>query len=329
MDPLEKVVLDGPKKFAYANSLLSYDEKERLRLALLSNIDVFALSHSYMAGINPTVASHKLNIISTAIPVKQRVRRFHSDCHQIINEIENLLTVGFIKEVKCPEWLANVVVVSKKGCKWRVCIDYTNLKEACLKDSFPYPRIDQIFDSATRHRILSFLDTFSRYHQIPMHPPNVEKTAFITPHGLYYYNVMPFGLKNVGATYQRLVRKIFQSLLSNTMEAYIDDMLVKSRERFDHIQHLQEAFELLQRYGMKLNPLKCAFRVSSRKFLGFMVTQRGIDATQPRSHSRLSNRVPRRAPQRTSLKLNSSSKAKPRSEPILIILLNLSFLTLL
>ena len=105
-----------------------------------------------------------------------------------------------------------------------------------------------------------------------MHSPDTKKMIFITPHGLYCYDVMPFGLKNAGATYQRLVTKIFRLLLGNTIEAYIDDMLVKSKERFDHTKHLQEAFELLRRYDMKLNPLKCAFGVSSGKFLGFMVT---------------------------------------------------------
>ena len=122
------------------------------------------------------------------------------------------------------------------------------------------------------------MDAFSRYHQIRMHPPDAEKTTFITPHRLYCYNVIPFRLKNAWTTYQRLVTKIFRPLLGNTMEVYIDNMLVKSREHFDHIQHLQEAFDLLRRYDMKLNPLKCAFGVSSSKFLGFMVTQRGIEA---------------------------------------------------
>ena len=142
----------------------------------------------------------------------------------------------------------------------------------CPKDSFPLSRIDQNFDSATGHGILLFMDAFSRYHQIRMHPPDVEKTTFITPHRLHCYNVIPFGLKNAWTTNQRLVTKIFRPLLGNTMEAYINDMLVKSRERFDHIQHLQEAFDLLRRYDMKLSPLKCAFGVSSSKFLGFMVT---------------------------------------------------------
>ena len=165
----------------------------------------------------------------------------------------------------------------KNGGKCRVCVDYTDLNEACLKDSFPLPRIDQIVDALAGHGILSFLDAFSGYHQIPMHPPDAEKTSFITPHGLYCYSV-PFGLKNAGATYQRLVTKIFRPLMSKTMEVYINDMLVKSKEHPNHTKHLLEAFELLRTNGMKLNSLKCAFGVSSGKFLGFMVTQRGIEA---------------------------------------------------
>ena len=106
-----------------------------------------------------------------------------------------------MKEIKYPEWLANVVVVPKKGGKWRVCVDYTNLNEACPKDNFPLPQIDQIGDASVGQRMLSFLDAFSGYHQIPMHPQDEEKTTFITPHGLLCYNVMPFDLKNVEATY--------------------------------------------------------------------------------------------------------------------------------
>ena len=105
--------------------------------------------------------------------------------------------------------------------------------------------MDQIIDAIAGNGILSFLNTFSWYHQIPMHPPDVEKTDFITPHRLYRYKVMPFSLKNARVTYQRLVTNIFRPLLGKTMEVYIDDMLVKSKERFDHTKHLQEAFKLL------------------------------------------------------------------------------------
>ena len=232
-----------------------------------------------MTGISPTHASHRLNVAPSAKPVRQKVRCFHPDRHLVIQtEVDNLLKNGFIRAVKYPEWLANVVVVPKKGNKWRVCVDYTDLNDAYPKDSFPLLCIDQIVDASAGHGMLSFLDAFSGYHQIPMHPPDAEKTSFITPHGLYCYNVMPFGSKNAGATYQRLVTKMFRPLLGSIMEVYIDDMLVKSKQRPDHAAHLQQTFDLLREYGMKLNPLKCAFGVNAGQFLGFMVTQRGIEA---------------------------------------------------
>lgn len=173
--------------------------------------------------------------------------------------------------------MANVVVVPKKGGKWQVCVDYTNLNDACPKDSFPLPRIDQIVDATAGHEMLSFLDAFSGYHQIPMYPPDEEKTTFITPNGLYCYKVMPFKLKNAGATYQRLMTKVFKPLMGQTVEVYIDEIVVKSRTREEHNQHLREAFRVQREYDMKLNPAKCAFGVGAGKFLGFMVTQKGIE----------------------------------------------------
>ena len=110
-------------------------------------------------------------------------------------------------------------------------MDYTDLNDACPKDSFPLPRIDRIVDASAGHDMLSFLEAFSGYHQISMNLPDAEKTSFITPHGLYCYNVMPFCLKNARATYQRLVTKMFRLLLGSTMEVYIDDMLMKSKQR--------------------------------------------------------------------------------------------------
>nr|CAN82529.1 hypothetical protein VITISV_028061 [Vitis vinifera] len=175
--------------------------------------------------------------------------------------------------------LSTYIVVPKKEGKWRVCVDYTNLNNACPKDSFPLPRIDQIVDSTSGQGMLSFLDAFSGYHQIPMSPDDEEKTAFITPHDLYCYKVMPFGLKNAGATYPRLMTKIFKPLIGHSVEVYIDDIVVKSKTREQHILHLQEVFHLLRKYGMKLNPSKCAFGVSAGKFLGFMVSQRGIEVS--------------------------------------------------
>ena len=122
------------------------------------------------------------------------------------------------------------------------------------------------------------MDTFSCYNQILMHLDDQEKTAFIIEREIFCYKVMPFGLKNAGATYQRLVNKMFADYLGDTMEVYIDDMLVKSLLAEQHLDHLRQAFEVLQKYSMKLNPTKCSFGVAAAKFLGYMVTQRGIEA---------------------------------------------------
>jgi ribonuclease HI len=168
--------------------------------------------------------------------------------------------------------------VKKKNGKWRVCVDFTDLNKACPKDPFPLPKIDQLVDSTAGHERMSFLDAFQGYHQIALRKEDQEKTAFITPRGIFCYKVMPFGLKNAGATYQRMVTKMFSELLGKTVEVYIDDMVVKSVKSTDHVGDLRKVFEILRRHNLKLNATKCAFGVGSGKFLGFLVTQHGIEA---------------------------------------------------
>ena len=188
------------------------------------------------------------------------------------------MTAGFIREVYYPEWLTNVVLVKKANGKWRMCVDFTDLNKVCPKDSFPLPRIDQLMDSTAGHKSLTFIDAFSGYNQINMAEEDQEKTAFITSQGLYCNKVMPFGLKNAGATYQRLVNKMFSQQIGKNMEVYVDDMLVRSKEELAHLDDLKETFANLKTHQMRLNPSKCVFGVASGKFLGFMVSQRGIEA---------------------------------------------------
>ncbi|KAI0497291.1 hypothetical protein KFK09_020514 [Dendrobium nobile] len=157
-----------------------------------------------------------------------------------------------------------------------MCTDYIDLNKACPKDSFPLPHIDQLVDTTSGHQMLSFMDAYSSYKQIKMNLTDEEATSFQTNRGLYCYRVMPFGLKNAGATYQRLMNKIFKTLIGRNMEVHVDDMLVKSLEKSQHISDLEQCFHLLRRYNIRLNPAKCAFGVASGKFLGFMVTHRGI-----------------------------------------------------
>ena len=152
------------------------------------------------------------------------------------------------------------------------------MNKVCPKDSFPLPRINQLVDSIAGHKLLMFMDAFSGYNQIRMAEEDQEKTSFITSQGLYCYKVMPFRLKNARATYQRLVNKMFSKQIGRNMEVYVDDMLVKSKDELVHFDDLKETFITLKQYQIRLNPTKCIFSVASGKFLGFMVSQRGIEA---------------------------------------------------
>ena len=126
-----------------------------------------------------------------------------------------------------------------------MCVDFTDLNKACPKDSYPLPRVDVLVDSTTQHQLLNFIDAFSGYNQIRMHEANQEKTSFVTNQGLFCYKVMPFGLKNAGVTYQRLMNKMFAQQIGRNVQVYVDDMLVKSRKEEDHLEDLRETFGTL------------------------------------------------------------------------------------
>ena len=174
-----------------------------------------------------------------------------------------------------------------------MCIDFTNLNKACLKDSYPLPRIDTLVDSTARNQLLSFMDAFLGYNQIKMEEADQEKTSFVTSHGLFYYKVMSFGLKNAEATYQRLMNKMFAHQIGRNVQVYVDEMLVKSLREKDHLDDLRETFNTLRSYNMKLNSNKCAFSVTARKFLGFMVSQKGIEVNPEKIRAKVELQPPR------------------------------------
>ncbi|KAL2526786.1 Ribonuclease H [Abeliophyllum distichum] len=179
-----------------------FEEKHKLVACLSENIDVFAWGPQDIEGISPMIAQHRLAILLGTKPIKQKKRQFTPERQQAIStEVAKLLEAGFIRELHYPEWLTNVVLVKKPNGEWRMCVDYTDLNKACPKDSYPLPRIDHLVDATSEHERLSFLDAFSDYHQISMAEGDQEKTSFITDNGTFCYIAMPFGLKNVGATY--------------------------------------------------------------------------------------------------------------------------------
>jgi hypothetical protein len=186
-------------------------------------------------------------------------------------EVQHLLDAKVIRKVKYPTWLANIVPVKKKNGKWRMCIDFTNLNKACPKDDFPLPQIDKIVVDAANSQLMLLLDCFSGYHQIWMRTEDEEKTSFITPFGTYCFVRMPEGLKNAGQSFSRMTSKVLEPQLKRNILAYVNDIVVISAARQDHISDLAETFANLRKANLSLNPEKCVFGVHKGKILGCLV----------------------------------------------------------
>ena len=239
-EDLVKITIgDDLEKFFQIGSQLPQQEKEELIKFLKQNIDVFAWNTYEAPGVDPEFICHHLNVNPLIAFKKQLLRRPSKEhAEAVLEEVAKLKQAGAIKEDFYPEWLANTLVVKKKSGKWRVCIDFTDLNKVFPKDPFPMPKIDQLVDSTAGHPRMSFLDAFQGYHQIPLALDDQEKIAFVTPIGNYHYKVMPFDLKNIGSTYQRMMTRMFESLLGKNIEIYIDDMVVKRKMVLEHLGDL-------------------------------------------------------------------------------------------
>ncbi|XP_057449674.1 uncharacterized protein LOC130740954 [Lotus japonicus] len=222
---------------------LTEEQEGRLSKLLGEDLDLFAWSHKDMPGIDLDFICHRLELNPGIKLVTQTRRRMGDEKEKAIQqEVNKLLAADFIREIKYPTWLANVVMVKKANGKWRMCVDYTDLNNAYPKDSYPLPSIDKLVDGASGNELLSLMDAYSGYHQIQMHPSDDDKTTFMTARVNYCYQTMPFGLKNAGTTYQRLMDRVFQGQVGRNMEVYVDDMIVKSVLRSSHHEDLTEAF---------------------------------------------------------------------------------------
>ncbi|GKV12387.1 hypothetical protein SLEP1_g23537 [Rubroshorea leprosula] len=242
------------------------------------NKDVFAWTTDEMPGVPAELTVHKLSTDPTRRLVVQKHRLFGLEKQAVIDEeIQKLLQAGFIRRVEYSEWVSNPVLVKKPNGKWRMCIDFTILNDACPKDPHPLPNVKKLVERAAGHERMSFLDASSGYHQVQLLLDDQEKIAFYAGDAIYCYVMMPFGLKNAGATYQKLVQIIFKLQIGRNVEVYVDDMIVTSVRAEDHIDNLDETFQNLHRAQMKLNPLKCMFAVESGKFLGYVVSKKGIE----------------------------------------------------
>jgi hypothetical protein len=192
-------------------------------------------------------------------------------------EVQWLHDAKVIREVLYPVWLANTIPVKKKNEKWRMCVDFTYLNKACKNDDFPLERVDKIVDDAANNEMLSLLDMFSGYHQ-RVQREDEEKTSFITPFRTFCFVRMPEGLKNARCTFSRMIAIVLHHQLRRNILAYVDDIVVKSIQKKDHISDLAETFVNLRAANLKLNLEKCVFGFHKGKVLGCLVSTKGLEA---------------------------------------------------
>ncbi|GKV02694.1 hypothetical protein SLEP1_g15092 [Rubroshorea leprosula] len=270
VEDVEDVLVDDrdPSRKTEIGTRLNPEERAELIAFLRANNDVFAWTSADMPGIPTSVCQHKLSTNPLKKPVAQKRCLFWGERLQAIKEeVEKLLQASFVRKVDYCEWVANPVLVKKANGKWRMCIDYTNLNHACPKNCYPMPSIDKLVEAASSNERLSLLDAYSGYHQVPMAPEDEEKTSFYASDEIYCYVMMPFGLKNAGATYQKMVTIVFRAQIGKNLEVYVDDIVVKSLKAENHLADLDETFNNLRKNQMRLNPAKCIFGVESGKFL--------------------------------------------------------------
>ncbi|KAL0308119.1 UNVERIFIED_CONTAM: Retrovirus-related Pol polyprotein from transposon.6 [Sesamum calycinum] len=233
-----KLTPGDPGKITKIESKMSESIQNQMINYLQKNKDIFAWTPQDLEEIDPSDITHHLN-----------------------------LDPGVKAEIQFPEWFSNVVLVPKLGGKWRMCIDFRNLSKACPKDFYPVPRIDQLVDFTSGCKLLSMMDALQGYHQIMLSPEDHKRVSFITSDEMFCYVAMPFGLKNAGATYQRLVDKIFQPQLGRNMEVYVDDILVKSKEATQPYGGFRSNLRDTKKIQIKTQPQKMRIRGALSRFV--------------------------------------------------------------
>ncbi|CAL2277882.1 unnamed protein product [Prunus armeniaca] len=269
-DPLQEINLgieEDPRP-TFVSALLKESLKSELIALLQEFKDFFAWHYHEMPGLDRELVEHKLPIEEGYLPVKQARRRISMDTElKVKEEIER------------------------------------NLNEASPKDEYPMPVADMLVDGTAHNQMLSFMDGNAGYNQIMVAEGDIHKTAFMCPGhiGAFEYIVMPFGLRNARATYQRAMNSIFHDMIGHSLEVYINDVVIKSPKEENHISNLRRAFLRMRQHKLKMNPKKCVFGVQAGNFLGFLVHQRGIEIDKNKAKSIIEALPPRNKKELQSL----------------------------
>jgi hypothetical protein len=282
MDDLEEIDIgDGVIPWpTYVSARLDVNQKQEIIELLKAYACYFAWDYTEMPGLSRELDEHWLLIKATFIPYKQGAQNFKPEIiGRVKEEVDWLLQAGFIQPCRYADWVFNIVPVEKKNTrKIQICVDFRNLNQATPKDEYPMLIANLLIDSTSGNKVINFLGGNVGYNQIFMAKEDVNKTTFRCPGfiNLFEWVIMTFGLKNAGATYRRAMNLIFHDLLRVLIEVYIDNIVVKLVGFKEHMADLKLSLERMKKYRLRMNPLKCAFGVTSGRFLGFIVHEHDI-----------------------------------------------------
>lgn len=212
-----------------------------------------------MLGIDPSIIIHEIKTYPYAKPIRQK--KFPIQLRKVETikpEVEKILREGFIYPIPLTDWVSNIVPIMKKHGTIQVCVDYRDINKSCPNDNYPTPFINQIIDDCADSEVFSFMDGFSGYNQINILLVDQHKTAFIFPWGRFSYRKLPFYLKNLGVTFQRVMSYAFHDI-QNIVDPYLDDLSAHSTFHQDHLKHLRVISVHCCFYKIWLNPHKCVF----------------------------------------------------------------------
>ena len=252
---------------------LNYHQQSLFQTLISESADICAASQTDIGRTN--IIQHEIHLKDDQPIASHPYRSNPTNKEFLKTEISNMEERGLIKKSKSP-WASPVVIVDKKTGDKRICIDYRKLNANTKTDAFPLPRIDDLLDSYRNANWFTTLDLASGYWQVEMKEDDREKTAFITPFGLYEFTVMPFGLCNAPATFQRLMNYVLQDHLGKFVSVYLDDIIIYSKNFEQHLDHIKLVFESLRQANLKIKLKKCFFCLPNIPFLGHIVGRNGI-----------------------------------------------------
>ena len=251
---------------------LPVDKKNDLKHFLRNYLKIFARNTKELTCTN--ITKHKIEVTDPKPVQSPPYRAAPKERTAMETQVHEMLEAGIIRESNSP-YSSPVVMVKKPNGKLRFCVDYRKLNAITKKDAYPLPRIEDLMQAFGGSKLFSTLDMASGYWQIPVDEKDIEKTAFITPFGLYEFTVMPFGLSTAPETYQRMIDRLIAGLKFRICQAYLDDIIIYSKTFEDHIDRLETVFDCIIQANLKLQPEKCYFLKTHIRYLGWIVSADG------------------------------------------------------